>query len=183
MSDQGTQGLLSPWLRQQRLQAAAPHVNGRVLDYGCGSGALAATVPAADYVGYDVDAASLQSARALHPSHSFVDAPPTGQSFDRVVSLAVIEHIPDPAGYLSQLASFARPGGHIVLTTPNPKFDFLHHYGSMVGLFSHDAHEEHVSLLDREGLFALAGKVGLKVVEYRRFLFGANQLLVVAKPS
>lgn len=183
MSDQGTQGLLSPWLRRHRLAAAKPHLKGSVLDFGCGSGALAAFVAPGDYVGYDVDAASLDRAHSLYPSHTFVQSLPVDRVFDRVVSLAVIEHMPDPPGFLSQLASFAKPGGRIVLTTPNPRFDFLHHYGSAIGLFSHDASEEHVSLLDHAGLQALANQLALKVVEYRRFLMGANQLLVLEKPS
>lgn len=158
-------------------------MRGSVLDFGCGSGALAAVVAPSDYVGYDVDAASLDRARSLYPTHTFMQSLPVDQIFDRVVSLAVIEHMADPLGFLSQLAGFAKSGGRIVLTTPNPKFDFLHHYGSSVGLFSHDASEEHVSLLDYAGLRALANQLALNVVEYKRFLMGANQLLVLEKPS
>ena len=41
MADQGTEGLLSPMLRHMRIEKAKPYLNGKVLDIGCGSGALA----------------------------------------------------------------------------------------------------------------------------------------------
>lgn len=181
MSDQGTQGLLSPWLRRRRLAAAKPYIHGTVLDFGCGSGALAASVAPADYVGYDIDAASLERARTLYPMHTFVQSPPTGRAFDCVVSLAVIEHMHEPEEFLSQLVNLANNGGRIVISTPNPRFDFLHDYGSALGLFSHDASEEHVSLLDRTALLAMASRLGLRVIQFKRFLMGANQLLVLEK--
>jgi len=41
MADQETEGLLSLWLRSVQFKAAIPHLQGEVLDYGCGSEALA----------------------------------------------------------------------------------------------------------------------------------------------
>ena len=41
MADQGAEGLFSPFLRSRRLKAACPYIKGRVLDVGCGTGALA----------------------------------------------------------------------------------------------------------------------------------------------
>ena len=40
--------------------------------------------------------------------------------FDTIVSLAVIEHAPDPKGFLMELAGRLEKGGRIVLTTPHP---------------------------------------------------------------
>jgi 2-polyprenyl-3-methyl-5-hydroxy-6-metoxy-1,4-benzoquinol methylase len=181
MSDQGTQGLLSPWLRRRRLDAVRPWLTGSVFDFGCGSGALASFVSAADYCGFDIDAQSLAKARALHPGHRFVDQRPQASSFDTVVSLAVIEHCKDADGFLRQLVALTRSGGHIALTTPHPAFEFAHDFGSRIGAFSHDASEEHEVLLDRKALFGLAETQRLKVVRYQRFLFGANQLIVLER--
>jgi 2-polyprenyl-3-methyl-5-hydroxy-6-metoxy-1,4-benzoquinol methylase len=183
MSDQGTQGVLSPWLRARRLSAAIPHLKGSVLDVGCGSGALADHVPPADYLGYDVDVQSIKAAQSRHPGHTFTQSLPQARTFDTVVSLAVIEHIPNPREFLLMLAGCANPGGRIVISTPNPSFEFIHHAGSKIGVFSHDASEEHVSLLDRKGLHALASSLGFDVIAYRRFLMGANQLMVLGVPS
>lgn len=182
MSDQGNQGLLSPFLRRQRLAAARPWLRGKVFDFGCGSGALAEVVGADDYCGFDIDASSLAKARALHPGHRFVDAVLPGAAFDTVASLAVIEHCKDPGALLRDLVALARPGGSVVLTTPHPAFEFIHDFGARVGMFSHDASEEHEVLLDRRALHDLAAAQSLPVLAYRRFLFGANQLFVLRRP-
>ncbi|HEX7769798.1 MAG TPA: class I SAM-dependent methyltransferase [Dokdonella sp.] len=182
MSDQATQGRLSPFLRRRRLEAARPWLRGKVFDFGCGSGALAGLVEADDYCGFDTDATSLARARASHPRHRFVDAPPEGAAFDTVVSLAVIEHCKDPAEFLRGLVALARPGARVVVTTPHPAFEFIHDLGARAGLFSHDASEEHEALLDRKALHDLASAQGLPVLAYRRFLFGANQLFVLQRP-
>lgn len=179
MSDQGTQGLLSPFLRRQRINAARPWLAGSVLDFGCGSGALAEFVPAADYTGFDIDPQSLANAGALFPAHHFLHELPQTDKFDTVVSLAVIEHCKDTNGFLRQLLGFTRAGGRIVLTTPHPAFEFAHDFGSRIGVFSHAASEEHEAMLDRKALYALAANQRLEVVNYRRFLFGANQLIVM----
>jgi 2-polyprenyl-3-methyl-5-hydroxy-6-metoxy-1,4-benzoquinol methylase len=181
VADQANQGLLSPWLRKRRLVAASPWLSGRVLDYGCGSGALADEVDADRYLGYDIDATSVDRARLLHPLHTFTLDTPSAESFDTVASLAVIEHLRQPDTFLRQLAGMCKRGGRIVLTTPNPLLDPVHHLGAKFGLFSHDASEEHVSLLNRKALADLASSSGLGIVRYTRFLLGANQLLVLQK--
>jgi SAM-dependent methyltransferase len=182
VSDQGAQGLLSPFLRRQRLAAVRPWLRGTVFDFGCGSGALAELLGPENYCGYDIDTSSLAKARALHPRHRFVDAVPAQAVFDTVVSLAVIEHCKDPAAFLRDLVTLARPGGSVVLTTPHPAFEFIHDLGARAGMFSHDASEEHEVLLDREALHGLAAAQSLPVLAYRRFLFGANQLFVLRRP-
>lgn len=182
MSDQGAQGLFSPFLRRQRMAAVRPWLQGSIFDFGCGSGALARYVDAAEYCGYDIDATSLVRARSLHPRHRFVEAPPDVDRFDTVVSLAVIEHYDDPAAFLARLVALARPGGRIALTTPHPAYEFIHDAGARIGLFSRDASEEHEALLDKKALHALAATQGLRVLQYRRFLFGANQLIVLRRP-
>lgn len=164
------------------MAAVRPWLQGSVFDFGCGSGALSQYVDAAGYCGYDIDAASLARARALYPQHRFVGVQPDAEQFDTVVSLAVIEHCDDPAAFLAHLAALARPGGRVALTTPHPAFEFIHDLGARIGMFSRDASEEHEALLDRKALHALAAGLGLPVLQYRRFLFGANQLIVLQRP-
>jgi 2-polyprenyl-3-methyl-5-hydroxy-6-metoxy-1,4-benzoquinol methylase len=183
MADQGAEGLLSPFLRRKRLQAAQPYLAGRVLDIGCGSGALASLVAAEDYLGVDRDPEVLAVARERFPQHRFTDSlPPPGQQFDTVVSLAVIEHVEDPSAFLQRAADHL--AGHadarIVITTPHPRLEWLHDLGASLRLFSRHASEEHESLLDQAALGAHAARARLRLTGYRRFLLGANQLAVFA---
>jgi SAM-dependent methyltransferase len=48
-------------------------------------------------------------------------------SFDTVVSCETVEHVPDPRRALGELARVLKPGGRLLLTTPN--------YLGMMGLY------------------------------------------------
>lgn len=183
MADQGTEGLLSPFLRRQRFKAAKPYLNGRILDVGCGSGALAELVDPAWYVGIEVDEDSVNKAKQSYPHHFFQNSlPPAEEKFNTVVSLAVIEHVPDPAAFLSSLSQYLEgPKARIVITTPHPSVDWIHDVGASAGLFSQHANEEHEDLLSYEKLDIAGNQAGLRLVSYRRFLFGANQIAVFRK--
>ena len=184
MADQGSEGLLSPWLRKQRFKAAMPYLKGRILDFGCGSGALAALIDAEYYLGVEVDEISLQRARSLFPGHRFVnEVPDSGEKFDSIISLAVIEHVSDPSDFLATLAPHldSSVSSCIVVTTPHPSVDWVHDIGASLGLFSKHANEEHEELLDRAKLEMAGKQAGLKMDLYRRFLFGANQIAIYKK--
>lgn len=182
MADQGSEGLLSPFLRRRRFIMAIPHLRGRVLDVGCGAGHLAAQLAPSEYVGQDVDEESLEIARRKYPSHRFgSQLPRREEKFDTIIALAVIEHVPSPRAFLARLAErlAASPESRIICTTPHPAMDWIHDVGAKVGLFSGHASDEHEELLDKAKLRA-AGEPALELVGYRRFLLGANQLAVYA---
>lgn len=183
MADQAAEGLLSPYLRNQRIAAAKPFIAGRVLDIGCGSGGLATHVAPGCYIGIDRDPISLACAKASYPQHRFEQRlPDDTEKFDTVVSLAVIEHVADPGEFLRAAALHLEPAStsRIVITTPHPAVEWLHDLGAAVGLFSRHANEEHETLLDHARLRAFGDDARLRLVRYRRFLFGANQLAVFA---
>ena len=73
MADQGTEGILSPYLRRKRIQAASPYLKGRVLDVGCGGGVLATLVDSKKYLGVELDGISLQKAKSTFPAINFLD--------------------------------------------------------------------------------------------------------------
>jgi 2-polyprenyl-3-methyl-5-hydroxy-6-metoxy-1,4-benzoquinol methylase len=184
MADQGAEGLLSPYLRKKRMQAALPYLKGRVLDIGCGSGMLATWIAPERYLGVDIDASSLAIARARFPAHHFTsESPAPGRKFDTVVALAVIEHVVNPAGFLRRLATYLDDAAdsRIVVSTPHPSLDWIHDAGSTIGLFSRHANEQHEALLGRAELEDAGRQAGLRLLTYSRFLFGANQLAVYAR--
>jgi len=181
MADQGAEGLLSPFLRKQRIRAVKPYLNGSILDYGCGSGELAREVSHENYFGIDIDQESILVAREKFSSYRFASAAePCTEKFDTVVSMAVIEHVKQPEQFLFTLAGFLskKPSARIVITTPHPSMDWIHGAGSSIGLFSKHANDEHEELLDRKKLSAAGEKCQLVLSHYSRFLFGANQIAI-----
>ncbi len=172
-------GLLTSYLATKRYSAARPHLRGRVLDVGCANGSLTEWCRADAYVGVDIDAASIEIARERHPEYRFQPDLPTGETFDTVVALALIEHVDDPGAFIEQLRGLLRVDGVIVLTTPHPRLEWAHTIGAKVHLFSHEAHEEHEELIDLPRMNAIAQGAGLEVFHHERFLFGANQLFLL----
>ncbi|HVQ93368.1 MAG TPA: class I SAM-dependent methyltransferase [Mycobacteriales bacterium] len=180
MSSEERGGRLSPWLSQQRMRISQEYLRGRVLDFGCNDGALLEYCSAENYVGLDIAENGLSRARAKHPDVRFVAALEPDEKFDTVAALAMIEHVPNPGKLLAEWAGLLAPGGRIVLTTPHPRMEWAHTVGAKLRIFSSEAHDEHEDLLDRPKMAEIAGTAGLRILVYKRFLFGANQLFVLA---
>lgn len=106
-----------------------------VLDFGCGSGYGADMLAqsAASVVGVDASDSALAVAMEKYnrPNLSFELIKPDytlrfdDNSFDLITSHQVIEHIPDVERYLRLLQRVLKPGGKLVLSTPNRKFRLL----------------------------------------------------------
>ncbi len=188
MADQAD-GLLSPFLRERRMRIALLWMRGRVLDFGCGVGALAKYIPPSRYIGVDQDADSLNEAKTRFPDHRFEIVTDFSiwmarrhiEKFDTIVMLAVIEHLKKPQAILRNLSKMLTKKGRFVLTTPCPYFENLYTRGTKLGLFSKHANEEHETLVDFERMTTIAEECDLCVSIYKRFLLGANQLFVLTK--
>jgi SAM-dependent methyltransferase len=101
----------------------------RLLDAGCGDGsfldrlAVQLARPGASYTG--VDYAEHQLAKAARLPYEFhkcdlgAGIPLPDGEFDVVHAAEVIEHLLDPDLLLDEAARVLRPGGHVVVTTPN----------------------------------------------------------------
>jgi 2-polyprenyl-3-methyl-5-hydroxy-6-metoxy-1,4-benzoquinol methylase len=186
--DQARGGLLSPFLQRRRIARAAAFASGRVLDYGCGNGALFSLLPEADrpgYLGYDPDESVLGVARARFPAAAFTSdrAQLEGRVFDTAISLAVIEHVPSVEEFLATLARLIDDRGEIVLTSPRQSVDRVHAVGARLGLFSREASDEHNEYVSRESVAAYAAAVGLELKRFEPFLLGTNQLFVLGQPG
>lgn len=105
------------------LLAHARPCSGRVLDVGCGEGVLTRALgrQSAQVVGLDLDARSLRLAREqttdsnVHYVRGDVLAAPFPPgSFDAVVSVATLHHVPAQAGLLA-MAELVRPGGRLAV--------------------------------------------------------------------
>jgi 2-polyprenyl-3-methyl-5-hydroxy-6-metoxy-1,4-benzoquinol methylase len=180
VADQGTEGLLSPFLRKQRIKAIKPFLKGKILDIGCGSGILATLVSPDLYKGFDIDITSINQANKNYPNHSFcLELPSENENFDIIVLLATIEHVASPVEFLTFISKYLKkdPSGSIILTTPNPAFEKIYSFGVYLGLFSKHANEEHEELIGFTRIKEIADLCNLEISLYKRFLFGANQLV------
>jgi len=123
---------LKPMLQEHiiRYQFAKPYIqNAVVLDAGCGCGYGThhlATEGAQRVIGIDIspDAISYSQKRYPAPNLSFqvmdVTAPTFGdEMFDTVVCLEVFEHIPNYEKLLVESRRILKPGGRLVISTPN----------------------------------------------------------------
>lgn len=109
-----------------RAQSAAT-----VLDAGCGEGyglAMLAEAGASRVVGADLDAPTVAHVAARYAAADprivihraeLMQLPLADNEIDLTVSLQVIEHLHDIPGYLASLRRVTRPGGRILIGTPN----------------------------------------------------------------
>jgi SAM-dependent methyltransferase/organic radical activating enzyme len=97
----------------------------RVLDAGCGRGALARALarrfPAAQIWGVDHSAAMLAHLppQIARRQGSIQDLPFEDGSFDLVCCVEALEHACNPAGAVAELCRVARPGGLVVIIDKN----------------------------------------------------------------
>lgn len=81
----------------------------------------------------DIDPRAVELAKSLHGDRISravtIDAggplPLDDSAFDLVVSMDVIEHVPDPGPWLAEIVRVMRPGSQLFLTTPNYGFSTL----------------------------------------------------------
>lgn len=99
----------------------------KILDFGCGEGALSQRLKDDGYSVYSVDINSKdfkaetefeeldfnneEMVKEFYRKHK--------EEFDVVIGIEVIEHIENPWQYIRNLKSLAKQGGYVLLSTPN----------------------------------------------------------------
>ena len=140
----------------------------RLLDVGCGHGHLLTELAAAGYsdlTGCDgIEHPDSLPAGARFTRHDLeqglgVEA----EGFDVVTSIEVIEHLENPRAHVRQLHGACRPGGRVVLSTPNAlslvsKLSFLFRgYFAYFDDWNYPAHITPVLPIDLGRIFAEIG--------------------------
>jgi SAM-dependent methyltransferase len=92
---------------------------GKVLDLGAGIGHSYHRLAPRETVGVDIDAAALEGQDRETVVADMRDLPFDDDSFNSVVSVQSIEHVPDPGLVLAEVARVLEPGGTAVFVTPN----------------------------------------------------------------
>ncbi len=152
---------------------------GSLLDIGCGSGDFAATMRARGWAVRGTDA-DPDAARDVAHKHGFqVDvgeihdlAYPSG-SIDAITARHVIEHVRDPQRFVRECWRILKPGGRLVLVTPN------------VASLGHQLYREHwqglepprhLFLYGRNTLEQLASASGIESAEIFSTAQGASYI-------
>lgn len=151
-------------LRRARMVRRVTPSKGRVLEVGSGRGSFGATIARDfEYVGIDLSSDAVREARAsgleVYRSgvESFVNL---GAAFDTVASFHVFEHLPDPHDALAKIKELLKPGGSLVLVTPDTE--------SLLCLVSGDRwvsykFPEHLILYSRSALVELLEHSGFEI--------------------
>lgn len=106
---------------------ALNYIAGNVLEVGCGEGRGVGVLmeKASAFTAVDKIKPVIDGLQKRFPAGKFIamNIPPLGglpdNTFDFVVSFQVIEHIEDDALYLREIHRVLKPGGKVLITTPN----------------------------------------------------------------
>jgi len=133
-----------PFNVKYRVRRVSRYIQGGSwLDFGCAEGGYTAELRlagAAIVVGIDIDADLIESARRLHPEASFYLGEDdrlafASGSFDGVFMNEVFEHVADEHRVLAEVHRVLKPGGRLILISPNRGFPFEGH-GVHIGRWS-----------------------------------------------
>jgi len=157
---------LTRWLRARNAARYIRKGQGPLLDVGCGDGYFLRYVGLSESYGFDKLLSDKWEDLSQFKEHYF--------SF--VTLLAVIEHLPDPQVINTHLWRVLKPGGRLILTTPIRQSERL------IKFYAPNIDEEHDNYYDVKSMNALLqGKY--RLVKYRRFLLGLNQLFYYERLS
>jgi 2-polyprenyl-3-methyl-5-hydroxy-6-metoxy-1,4-benzoquinol methylase len=170
----------------------------RVVDIGCGNGALCRELASRGYevIGCEPSFESLQLAQCAAPQLVFhevgVDDDPSpigNESFDVAIATEVIEHLVKPRNLPHFARQLLRPGGHLIISTP------YHGYlKNLVLALSNkwDAHVNpfwdggHIKFWSYKTLSQLLNESGFRIVRFigaGRLPFLWKSMIVVAQKS
>jgi 2-polyprenyl-3-methyl-5-hydroxy-6-metoxy-1,4-benzoquinol methylase len=152
-----------------------------ILDVGCGSGANSVALAAKGHrvKGVDISEAAIEKYRA----HGFegrtcdiesgLDYPDS--SFDVVFCSEVIEHMTSPEILAAEMARVLRPGGLLILSTPNSAFWLYRVLGVLGYTVGELQHPKHFQFFSRRSLLKLLTSVKLSPKK----VMGRNMYLIV----
>lgn len=152
---------------EHSIRFAKIHGLKRVLDVGGGEGAFLdlACKAGLETLGVELNRdASLVAAakghRMFNKLMEEIDLDEMGGGADLLTLFQVVEHVPDPVGFVASAARLVRPGGYLAISVPS--------YKRMLGLLHLDPADwppHHISRWRIDDLRKVGQKTGLEVVE------------------
>lgn len=143
----------------------APFVRGgKALDIGCGNGEFLLRLQSIGWdcqgVEFNDKAVGICRSHGLQVFHG--DLKSAGfatESFDFVTANHLVEHVPDPHELMREIARITRPGGHVLIRTPNSESLGRSWFGTW--WFANDV-PRHLMLYAKNNLQMLAAGHGLQ---------------------
>ena len=146
------------------IKAVIHEATGNILDIGCGRQPYRAWVQTTGkYIGLDIDRMN----NILDVVSTSIVLPFDTASFDTVLCFEVLEHVPQPFSTFAEIARVLKPGGILLLTTPQSwrlheaPYDFfrftcfgLHHLAEYHGLVVE-------SIVPHSGVWSNVAQTGL----------------------
>ncbi len=153
------------------LEESAPYIGGRVAEVGAGRGSfsqlllekplahLSAFEPSADM--FPLLRQALGQDERARSVYGFFRSPPSGELFDSVLYINVLEHIEDDGAELVRVYQALKPGGHVVLFVP-----------ALEWLYSpFDAEIHHFRRYTKKSLREVTLAAGFEILKARYFDF------------
>jgi 2-polyprenyl-3-methyl-5-hydroxy-6-metoxy-1,4-benzoquinol methylase len=176
-------------LQRWRIAKTRPFIaqGARVLDIGCSDGALfrqlSKRIGKGVGIDYDLDAGIEKENVELVPG-TFPESLASRDPFDVITLLAVLEHVPrERQDILARgCALYLKPGGVLVVTTPEPAVDRILDTLKFLRLIDGMSLEEHYGFEPRDTP-AIFASHGLRLREWRKFQLGLNNLFVFERDS
>lgn len=144
---------------------------GALIDVGCGNGSLQAFLPPSfSYLGVDINryANFPASGKLIEVDLNARQFPIDSGIADIVVSVETIEHLENPRGLFRELHRIVKPGGLVILTTPNQlsllsKITLV--FKNQFNAFQDASYPAHITALLEGDLVRIAREVGLVDIE------------------
>ncbi len=159
---------------------------GKLLDVGCGGGRLLKRMKKCGWQveGTDFDAQATQRVTARYGIRTHVGDLPQCQlpanSFDAITMSQTIEHLYDPAATLHECLRILKPGGLLVMTTPNVDSLGANEFGAFWRGWEAP---RHLHLFSVESLRRLTQQAGFEVIEARTYSAGAAVVYRVSRTN
>lgn len=157
------------------------------VDIGCGfNGRFLRSI--ANYIGegygFDIRANEAKYGNIHIINNSKYDGklPIKNDKVDCVFMLAVLEHLPVNTFLFDEAVRVLKKGGYFILTTPTPMAKpVLEFLAYRLHFISEESIREHQHYYTKKELLGLMQKHNCKIVAYKRFQFGFNELIVGEK--
>lgn len=140
----------------------------RILDVGAGNGYFV-NVARSEF-GLETDGIEISKSETEYARRQFgieylgSELGRVTKSYDVVGCFNVIEHVNAPAGLAERMSERVRPGGFLILTTPNPAC--IHRRLRGLRRWSMVCPPHHINLFPRRALEELIARAGFEVLEY-----------------